>query len=127
MGERVRPKKSTFSSDDDSFHETDGDELSESESIISEHESSAKKKNVAGSGLGKKKIKRTGGYVPPVEQFPGINGNLLSSAHDWTEFITEQNSNIKRNNRKYKTSFCNNYKNLAFAFSKIDCLILLTQ
>ena len=24
VGERVRPKKSTFSSDDDSFHETDG-------------------------------------------------------------------------------------------------------
>ena len=106
---RGRPKKSTGTSDDESFHETDDEEISGSESIISENEDSIKKK-VIGSVLGKKKIKRTGGYIPSLENFPGINGNLLSSASEWTEFINEQNSYIKRRNRRYRTVMLNDQK-----------------
>lgn len=104
-GKRGRPKKSTFSSDDDSFHDSDSgeDEVSCSESSISETKVSQMKKAIDLT-LGKKKMKRTGGFLPPVDQFPGIKGNLLSSASSWVEFINEHNSNIKRKNRRFKTA-----------------------
>lgn len=51
----------------------------------------------------KKKIRRTGGYVPPLETFPGLDGNLLSPRAEWKLFFEEENSKIKRRNRHYNT------------------------
>ena len=101
--QRGKGRKSPLPSDDESFQETYSDDFSESDTIVSETEGSPKK-NVTSSPSGKKKLKRIGGYVPLLEQFPGINENLMSSASDWTEYIIEQNSNIKRKNRHYRTN-----------------------
>ena len=69
----------------------------------------------------RKKLKRTGRYLPPLEHL-GIMGNLLSSKEDWKNYLNIENADIKRQNRKFKTTIIDdmiyadvNIKSLVFS------------
>lgn len=51
----------------------------------------------------RKKLKRAGRYLPPLEHSE-IMGNLLSSKEEWKNYLNSENADIKRQNRKFKTA-----------------------
>lgn len=113
---RGRPKKSApkFEDENEIFKENENTysaefssipELeSDADSVMNDEISSSKspKKQT------KKKFKRAGGYVPPLEtNIKDVTGNILLSREGWVKFLKYQSSQIKRSNRRYKTVMMN--------------------
>lgn len=108
---RGRPKKSAAKYEEG---QSDGENFNEDEEILANYsESESEPESVASEKPSatrspkkqtKKKLKRAGGYIPPLETNPkDFMGKVMSSRNEWHQFLRDQSNQIKRKNRRYKT------------------------